>query len=288
MTIMRYLNNKENTISFEVFPPKNNTNFDTVKHATEEIAKLNPSFVSITYGAGGGTSNYTLDICKNIQDSFNIDTVAHLTCISSTRETIHRQIEAIKNAGVKNILALRGDLTPEIINNPNTKRDYHYAIDLIREIVDHNSSFCIGGACYPEVHPESKSLSDDMLHLKEKVQAGCSFLTTQMFFDNKILYNFLDNTSSYDINVPILPGIMPITSATQLQRINTLSGSFIPKKLLNLIDTYQHNTDDMQKAGIDYATNQIIDLYNHGINHVHIYTMNKPIVAKCIKDNLNL
>lgn len=286
MSIMKFLNDINKTISFEVFPPKDSSNFNSVKDATEEIAKLAPSFISITYGAGGGTSAYTLDMCKNIQDTFNIDTVAHLTCISSTKETIQKQLDSIKKSNINNILALRGDLTPELINNPNAKRDYNYAIDLIREIVEYDNLFCIGGACYPEGHPESSSLSDNLIHIKEKVYAGCSFLTTQMFFDNKLLFNFIDKALSININVPILPGIMPITSSKQLYRINTLSGATIPHELQSIITKYENSPLDMEKAGIDYAINQVLDLFNNGINHVHIYTMNKPLVAKKIKENL--
>jgi methylenetetrahydrofolate reductase (NADPH) len=225
-------------------------------------------------------------MCKNIQDTFNIDTVAHLTCISSTKETIQKQLDSIKKSNINNILALRGDLTPELINNPNAKRDYNYAIDLIREIVEYDNLFCIGGACYPEGHPESSSLSDNLIHIKEKVDAGCSFLTTQMFFDNKLLFNFIDKALSININVPILPGIMPITSSKQLYRINTLSGATIPHELQSIITKYENSPLDMEKAGIDYAINQVLDLFNNGINHVHIYTMNKPLVAKKIKENL--
>ena len=179
------------SVSFEVFPPKNDTAFESVKHATEEIAKLCPSFMSVTYGAGGGTSKYTLEIAKNIKETYGVPTIAHLTCVSSTRETVRAKIEEIKAAGIENIMALRGDLTPELENSDRSLWDYRHAIDLVRDIKEISPDFCVGGACYPEIHPESFNQADDIKYLKEKVEAGCEFLTTQMFFDNNLLYNFL-------------------------------------------------------------------------------------------------
>ena len=177
------------TLSFEVFPPKSDTAFESVKYATEEIAKLRPSFMSVTYGAGGGTSKYTLEIAKNIKEQYGVPTLAHLTCVSSTKETVHERIQQMKEAGIENVMALRGDLTPELENSDRSTWDYRHAVDLIHELKE--EGFCIGGACYPEIHPESANQKEDILHLKEKVDAGCSFLTTQMFFDNNLLYNFL-------------------------------------------------------------------------------------------------
>ena len=183
MHISELLKNDTPSMSFEVFPPKTDTAFENVKHATEEIAKLRPSFMSVTYGAGGGTSKYTLEIAKNIKEHYGVPTLAHLTCVSSTRETVRRKIEEIKAAGITNVMALRGDLTPELEGSDRSKWDYRHAIDLIRDIKELGADFCIGGACYPEIHPESTNQAEDIKYLKEKVDAGCEFLTTQMFFE---------------------------------------------------------------------------------------------------------
>ena len=270
------------SISFEVFPPKTNTNFESVRAAVEEIAELKPAFMSVTYGAGGGTSAYTLEIAKQIKKAHGVPSLAHLTCVSSTKETVHERITDIKNAGIENIMALRGDITPD-----NTTEDYHHAIELIREIKEADPNFCIGGACYPEIHPESANQKEDIKHLKEKVDAGCDFLTTQMFFDNNLLYNFLYKIREAGITVPIIPGIMPITNANQVERAISLSGSFMPQRFKCLVDKFGDDPAAMKQAGIAYATDQIIDLYANGITNVHVYSMNKPDVAKKIQDNLS-
>ena len=274
-------------ISFEVFPPKSDTVFESVKQSTEEIAKLSPSFISVTYGAGGGTSKFTLDIARNIQGTYQVPTLAHLTCVSSSRDSVHNQIEAIHNAGIENVMALRGDLTPELANSDRSRWDYRHASDLIRELKETNYDFCIGGACYPEVHPESTNSEDDIAFLKEKTDAGCDFLTTQMFFDNSLYYSFLYRLREAGITVPVLPGIMPITNAKQVERAISLSGCFIPQRFLALVDKFGRSPDEMKQAGIAYATDQIIDLYANGIKIVHVYTMNKPDVAKKILENLS-
>ena len=275
------------SLSFEVFPPKTDTAFESVKHATEEIAKLRPSFMSVTYGAGGGTSRYTLEIAKNIKEQYNVPTLAHLTCVSSTRETVRQKIEQIKAAGIENVMALRGDLTPELLESDRSAWDYRHAIDLIRDIRESGADFCIGGACYPEVHPESANQKEDIRHLREKVEAGCSFLTTQMFFDNNLLYNFLYKIREAGITVPIIPGIMPITNANQVERAVKLSGSFMPQRFKSLVDKFGYSPAAMKQAGIAYATDQIIDLYANGITNVHVYSMNKPDVAEHIMMNLS-
>ncbi len=274
-------------LSFEVFPPKTDSVFESVKNATEEIAKLKPSFVSVTYGAGGGTSKYTLDIASNIMKSTGVPTLAHLTCVSSTKESVRERIRDMKNAGIENVMALRGDLTPELAASDRTKWDYHYATDLVRELRESGADFCIGGACYPEVHPESANQKEDIKHLKEKVDAGCEFLTTQMFFDNNLLYNFLYKIREAGITVPVIPGIMPITNAKQVERSIKLSGSFMPQRFKSLVDKFGGNPEAMKQAGIAYATDQIIDLYANGIKNVHVYSMNNPDVAKKIQSNVS-
>ena len=275
------------SLSFEVFPPKTQTSFESVKTATEEIAKLKPAFMSVTYGAGGGTSKYTLDIAKNIKESYGVPTLAHLTCVSSTKDTVKEKIKEIKAAGIQNVMALRGDIPTELEGQDRSKWDYRYAIDLIHELKQIEDDFCIGCACYPEIHPESTNQKEDIKRLKEKVDAGCDFITTQMFFDNNLLYNFLYKIREAGITVPVIPGIMPITNANQVERAIKLSGSFMPQRFKSLVDKFGSNPSAMKQAGIAYATDQIIDLYANNITNVHVYSMNKPDVAKKIQDNLS-
>lgn len=285
MKLTNIVNDKKLSVSFEVFPPKNDTSFENVKAAVEEIAMLKPSFVSVTYGAGGGTSKYTLEMTKAVNEKTDVPVLAHLTCASSTKDTVHEQIKKMIDCGIENVLALRGDI-PEGSSSEEA-RDYHYATDLIRELKRSGADFCIGGACYPEIHPESKNQKEDILRLKDKVDAGCEFLTTQMFFDNNLLYNFLYKIREADINVPVIAGVMPITNANQVARAIKLSGSFMPQRFKTLVDKFGSSPAAMQQAGIAYATDQIIDLFANGITNVHIYTMNKPQVAKCILNNLS-
>ena len=287
MKIIDLLKKPRLSLSFEVFPPKTEMGFESVKVATDEIARLHPAFMSVTYGAGGGTSRYTLDIAKNIKEMYDVPTLAHLTCVSSTRETVKEKIRAIREAGIENVMALRGDIPAGMENEDRRGWDYRYAIDLVRELKEENPDFCIGGACYPEIHPESSNQKEDILHLKEKVDAGCEFLTTQMFFDNNLLYNFLYKIREAGITVPIIPGIMPITNANQVDRAMKLSQSFMPQRFKSLMDKFGSDPAAMKQAGIAYATDQIIDLYANGITNVHVYSMNKPDVAEKIQCNLS-
>ncbi len=287
MKITDIVNSRKLSLSFEVFPPKTETAFESVKSATEEIAKLRPSFMSVTYGAGGGTSKYTLAIAKNIKNLYGVPTLAHLTCVSSTKQTVKEKIAEIKEAGIQNVMALRGDIPETLINEDRSKWDYNYAVDLIYELKNANPDFCIGGACYPEIHPESLNQKDDIKWLKEKVDAGCDFLTTQMFFDNNLLYNFLYKIREAGITVPVIPGIMPITNGNQVERAVKLSGSFVPQRFKSLVDKFGNDPLAMKQAGIAYATDQIIDLYANGIKNVHVYSMNKPDVARLIQSNLS-
>ena len=287
MKISQILKNNNLSLSFEVFPPKTESNYDSVKHATEEIAKLRPSFMSVTYGAGGGTSKYTLDIAKSIKETYDVPSLAHLTCVSSTKETVKDRISDIKAAGIQNVMALRGDIPADRISEDRSKWDYKHAVELVRELRDSNADFCIGGACYPEIHPESCDQREDIKYLKEKVDAGCDFLTTQMFFDNNLLYNFLYKIREAGITVPIIPGIMPITNGNQVERAIKLSGSFMPWRFKALVDKFGTSPAAMKQAGIAYATDQIIDLFANGISNVHVYSMNKPDVAAAILNNLS-
>ena len=287
MKIADLLKESRLSLSFEVFPPKTEMGFESVKGATEEIARLRPAFMSVTYGAGGGTSRYTLDIARNIKEMYGVPTLAHLTCVSSTRETVREKIRAMAEAGIENVMALRGDIPAGLETADRALWDYRYAIDLVREMKGENPGFCVGGACYPEIHPESQSQKEDILHLKEKVDAGCDFLTTQMFFDNNLLYNFLYKIREAGITVPVIPGVMPITNANQVERAMKLSGSFMPQRFKSLVDKFGHDPAAMKQAGIAYATDQIIDLYANGITNVHVYSMNKPDVARKIQQNLS-
>ncbi|MBO4267481.1 MAG: methylenetetrahydrofolate reductase [NAD(P)H] [Lachnospiraceae bacterium] len=286
MKITELLGSDKNRMSFEVFPPKTSDKFDTVQAAANAIAALGPSFMSVTYGAGGGTSKYTLDIARSIEKDHGVPCLAHLTCVNSTKETVRERIRDMKEAGIENAMALRGDLTPEMEGKDRSEWEYHHAIELIRDIKE-QGDFCIGAACYPEVHPESSNQKEDIAHLKEKVDAGAAFLTTQMFFDNNLFYNFLYKIREAGINCPVIPGIMPITNANQVDRAIKLSGSFMPQRFKSLVDAFGHEPKAMCQAGIAYATDQVIDLYANGIKNVHIYSMNKPDVAKAILDNLS-
>ena len=287
MKLTEVLKENKYSLSFEVFPPKTNASYDSVKTATEEIAKLSPSFMSVTYGAGGGTSKYTLQMAKDIMESYRVPSIAHLTCISSTRETVRHMIQSFAENDIENVMALRGDIPQGMEKEDRSAWDYRYATDLIADIKEISPELCIGGACYPEIHPESTNQREDILHLKEKVDAGCDFLTTQMFFDNNLLYNFLYKIRETGITVPVIAGIMPITNANQVSRAITLSGSFMPQRFKTLVDKFGRYPDAMMQAGIAYATDQIIDLYANGITHVHVYTMNKPVVAAQIQSNLS-
>lgn len=274
------------TLSFEVFPPKTTDAFDSVKEATEGIAALKPDFMSVTYGAGGGTSRYTVSVAENIQNKYNVPTLAHLTCVSSTKQQINQMLDTLKANNIENILALRGDI-PEGYEK-NGSWSFDHASQLVQYIRSKGDfDFCIGGACYPEGHPESPNQKQDILYLKEKCNAGCDFLTTQMFFDNNILYNFLYKVRDAGITVPVCAGIMPVTNGKQISRICSLSGTLLPGRFKQIVDKFSDNPAAMKQAGIAYATEQIIDLLANGVNHIHVYSMNKPDIAQKIKENLS-
>ncbi len=270
------------TLSFEVFPPKTEDKFEGVEQAALAIAKLKPAFMSVTYGAGGGTSRYTVQIASDIQESCGVVSLTHLTCVSSTREKVHQVLGELKEKKIENVLALRGDIPAD----GKVEKDYRYASQLIREIKQ-AGDFCIGAACYPEGHVESANKTEDILHLKEKVEAGCDFVTTQMFFDNNILYNYLYRIREKGITVPVVAGIMPVTNRSQIQRICQMSGTYLPARFKAIVDRFGDRPAAMKQAGIAYATEQIIDLIANGVNGIHIYTMNKPDVAARIQDSLS-
>ena len=283
MKVIDIIKSGKPSLSLEVFPPKTDDKFESVKSVTGEIAALSPSFMSVTYGAGGGTSDFTVSIANNIQDKYNVPALAHLSCISSTKERVQSQLTQLKEAGIENILALRGDI-PEGMSMDHL--DYHYASELISEIKK-SGDFCIGGACYPESHPESESSFEDIKNLKIKQDCGCDFFTTQMFFDNNILYNFLYRAREAGISVPIVAGIMPVTNAKSIKRICAINNSLLPQRFIRIVDKFGSDPDKMMQAGIAYATEQIVDLFANGVNAVHVYTMNKPEVARAIMENIS-
>lgn len=272
------------TVSFEVFPPKTQTNYESMFDAAMGVAALKPDFMSVTYGAGGSTRENTVKFADAIQSKYDVTTIAHLTCVGATKADIRKTVEEMKVAGIENILALRGDRPAEFEGDPFT--DFHYASELIAELKT-MGDFCIGGACYPEGHTEATNKKEDILNLKNKVDAGCEFLTTQMFFDNNILYNFLYRIREQGITVPVIAGIMPITRATQVKTAVELSGTNVPERFRNLVDHFGTNPAAMEQAGIAYATDQIIDLIANGINNIHVYSMNKPHIAEGIKKNIS-
>ena len=287
MKLSELLKKEGLSLSFEVFPPKTDTAFESVKRATEEIAALSPAFMSVTYGAGGGTSRYTLEIAQNIKERYGVPTLAHLTCVSSTRETVREQIDAMRAAGIENVMALRGDIPADRRGEDRSRWDYTHAVELVRELKAFGDEFCVGGACYPEVHPESANQKSDIEYLKQKVDAGCDFLTTQMFFDNNLFYNFLYKIREQGVTVPVIPGIMPITNGNQVARAIALSGSLMPQRFKALVDKFGTSPAAMKQAGIAYATDQIIDLFANGIKNVHVYSMNNADVAAAILRNLS-
>ena len=284
MKIKDILKEEKVHISFEVFPPKTDAGYESVLRATEKIAALKPAFMSVTYGAGGGTSKNTASIASQIQDDFHVTSLAHLTCVSSTKEEVHTVIENLKEKGIENILALRGDIPADTeFPLPN---HYKYASELIEDIKQ-QGDFCIGAACYPEGHVDTEHKKDDIRNLKKKVDCGVDFLTTQMFFDNNIFYNFLYRIREQGITIPVLPGIMPVTNGKQIARICQLSGTILPERFRAVVDCFGDNPAAMQQAGIAYATDQIVELIANGIRNIHIYSMNNPEIAVAIMENLS-
>lgn len=282
MKISDILKQDRVTLSFEVFPPKTSSSYESVARATQEIAALHPDFMSVTYGAGGGTSEHTVQIAADLHAQYGVNVLTHLTCVSSTRQHVSAMLEKFKQQGIENVLALRGDIPA----GGAPENDYHYAAELVRDIKS-QGDFCVGGACYPEGHVEAANKTEDILHLKEKVDAGCEFLTTQMFFDNNILYNFLYRIREKGITVPVIAGIMPVTNVKQIKRITSMSGTYLPERFKAIVDRFGENPEAMKQAGVIYATEQIIDLIANGVNHIHVYSMNKPEVAAGIQASLS-
>ncbi len=284
MKLRDIINTDKITLSFEVFPPKSDTDYHAVEEAACNVAALNPSYMSVTYGAGGSTRGNTVKIAAKLQQSNGVTSLAHLTCVGASKASIHTALDDMKEAGIENVLALRGDIPKDYDGEIFT--DYKHASDLVADIKDYGD-FCVGGACYPEGHPDAATKKEDILNLKTKVDAGCEFLTTQMFFDNNIYYNFLYRIREAGITVPVIPGIMPITRATQVKNAVKLSGCNVPERFRNIVDRFGGNPDAMKQAGIIYATDQIIDLIANGVKNIHVYSMNKPDIAEGIQKNLS-
>ena len=284
MKITEIINNDTPTISFEVFPPKKDTDFVEVERAVLEVAATHPAYMSVTYGAGGSTRDNTVKLASEIQRLFDVPSIAHLTCVGADQGSIHKILDDMKASGIDNVLALRGDRPKDYEGDPFA--EYRYASELTEDIKSYGD-FCVGGACYPEGYPEDKNKDENIVNLKKKIDAGCEFLTTQMFFDNNIFYNFLYRIRDKDIKVPVIPGIMPITRAAQVKRAIELSGANVPERFINLVDRFGDSPAAMQQSGIIYATDQIIDLLANGVNHIHVYSMNKPEVAKAILANIS-
>ena len=284
MKISELLQNGKITFSCEIFPPKPGADISRMWEVVQGIAELCPDFISVTYGAGGSTSKRTVEIASAIQEQHGIPALAHLTCVSSSREDIRNQLNLMKENGLENILALRGDLPKD--DSIPALTHYKYACELIEDIKS-QGDFCIGAACYPEGHVECERREDDIDYLKHKVECGCDFLTTQMFFDNNVLYNFMYRILAKGIHVPVIAGIMPVINSRQIKRSCELSGTTLPPRFKAITDKFADNPPAMKQAGIAYATEQIIDLISNGVNHIHLYTMNRPEIAREIMENLS-
>ena len=268
------------TLSFEIFPPKASASLDKVFETVDALASLAPDLISVTYGAGGTSRDNTVEIASKIQNSYNIPALAHLSCVGSTKEDIARILGELKDRGVKNILALRGDLA-----EGETLKDFHYASDLVK-FIRQGYDFNVYGACYPEKHIEAVSMEDDLRHLKEKVDCGVNALISQLFFDNGSFYEFRSRARALGITCPIEAGIMPITSAKQISRMVSMCGATVTDRVQRFIKAYGHNSMAMKEAGVAYATEQIVDLLATGVDGIHIYTMNLPSITKRIAENI--
>lgn len=286
MYISEILRTRTPSLSFEVFPPKTDDTYETVKRSVGELASLKPDFMSVTYGAGGGTSKNTVRIARELQESHQTTALAHLSCVSSTREEVFAILDQLQLANISNVLALGGDRV-ERPDKDLCPDDYHYAYELIRDIKQ-VGSFCIGAACYPEGHIHSESPDADLRYLSNKVQHGVDFLISQMFFDNDVFYRFIEKMESMDIFIPVLAGIMPVVSAKMIGRMLSLSGTRLTPKLQQLVDRWGDCSEDMQKAGVDYASDQILGLVSNGVRGIHLYTMNRPEVAREILENTQI
>ncbi len=273
---------KKPVISFEVFPPKPDVPIESIYQTLDSLKELDPDFISVTYGAGGSKAgDLTSGICETIQNKLGIPAIAHLPCINETKESVLEKLQSFRSKGIENILALRGDRNPDI----PPKNDFAHASDLI-EFIRQNGDFDIAAACYPEGHPEAPDIDTDIVHLKEKVDAGATHLITQLFYNNHDFYSFMDKTAKAGINVPVEAGIMPVTSKKSIERMVSLCGASIPNRLAKLMARYSGDPASLKAAGLEYAIMQILDLIENGVSGIHIYTMNNPDVARYIMEQI--
>lgn len=279
MKIADKFNQGKTVFSFEVFPPKKTSPFETIITALDQLKDLNPDYISVTYGAGGSNRDNTLEVASKIKNDYNIEALAHLTCINSKKSDVDSMLEDLKKANITNILALRGDIIPDV----EPEKDFRYAMDLCKYIKE-KDSFNLAGACYPEVHIDAENQVEGIYYLKEKVNSGLDFLITQLFFDNDIFYRFYENTKIAGINIPIEAGIMPVTNKKQIERMVSMCGVSVPSKLSKIMQKYENNPEALRDAGIAYAIEQIVELISNDIDGIHLYTMNNPYVAKKIKE----
>ena len=283
MKINELFNNKELVFSFEIFPPKVTSPISTVYKTLEELKDLKPDFISVTYGAGGSlTNNRTTELSSVVKEKYGVESVAHLTCISSTKDEIDIILDDLKGHGIENILALRGDIPV----GQDPKGEFNYAYELISHIKK-RGDFNILGACYPEGHVRGRDLKEDMMHLKLKEEMGATHFISQLFFDNNYFYDMLEEKDKLGIKSPIQAGIMPVVNKNQIERISSLCGAHIPEKFIKIMNKYEHDKDALREAGIAYAVEQIVDLVSSGVDGIHLYTMNNPYVARRIHDNIN-
>ena len=283
MRIPELFKDGKTVFSFEIFPPKKTSSIDTIYNTLDELSDLNPAFISVTYGAGGNTADSkTCQIASVIQDKYNITSAAHLTCVNCTKGDIDVILGQLKEKGIQNILALRGDINPDI----PPKHDFKYASELVTYIKEHGD-FSVSGACYPEGHMETESIIDDIKHLKIKVDAGAEHLMSQLFFDNSHFYDFLEKARIAGIDVPIEAGIMPVSNKNQIERMVSMCGASLPAKFTKMMQKYEHNPEALRDAGIAYAIDQIVDLISNGVDGIHLYTMNNPYVARRISESIS-
>lgn len=286
MKIKDMLGKGNTTVSFEIFPPKTTYPMETIFETLEKLKDLNPDFISVTYGAGGSSQGHTVEIASRVKKDFGIESIAHLTCVTSTKDTIRQMLQNIRESGIENILALRGDIPDSFLQDKDWKPEYKYAYELIDEIRDFGG-FSIGAACYPEGHVETRNKVDDLKYLRQKVDHGVDFLVTQLFFDNELFYQFREKMDLVGIEKPVIAGILPVLNINQVKRIQEISGCNMPPKFLRILDRYEHDPKSLQEAGIAYAVDQIVDLLSFGIEGVHIYTMNKPESTRRIMESIS-
>lgn len=276
---------KRPLVSFEIFPPKVNYPVETIYDAIDELYGLNPDFMSVTYGAGGSTKDKTVEISSYIQNKYNLSSIAHVTCISSSKNEIKNILSSLEENNIQNVLALRGDYPSDASSYKIPDDGFKSSLELI-EYFKKKSDLCVGAACYPEKHPDAKDLKSDIDFLKRKTEAGADFLVTQMFFDNELFYDFYDKTQQKNINVPIITGILPLLNKKQIKTIVGLTGNSVPKKLRRILEKYENNPEALHEAGMSFAISQIVDLLSWGVDGVHIYTMNKPSTARKILESI--